>query len=1144
MKFMEESLDSTEKQEIEGFEWELEELKQEFLGIKKESFTASSWLKDEIKRLWFYNWDESWENINFNVDNIKKYLESIKNKSWSDLEVKSSTLDKWIRIIAIQLAINYINMKNWWTNDIELIDGIRGNQTWRWVKEFQIKYGLKGKDGLPWHETITKILELLPNNEWRSNQNDNDRERDTWENGTEGNVWEAEEYIEKQDFLESRLNNSDIDDSKCLSLFKNFKIDGVDNKWRSIRNRRWHDFEKKLNDKSTDEWGLESIILQNPEIWNLLSAIVSHQSKEIENMKTRYMTKKPADVANIPEEMDKNPDETDENHNENNEEISKSREEYESENSSLDSFEDFILSEEWIAIIIDEIKSHIDTSHENENGEYDRLNGEYPFSLTNLEVRLKNARKDKMHWDYYAKTYNSDKLEEVAKMHILSNQITWYVNKLVWNYTKSNGEIFNQDMVGALEWFLSEWIYGVGLIEMFSGKGDEDLRDIFKWVLSDAIKSYEWFVRNENDEFILNTWDVQADLQLKSYLYLYWRIFYSELFKANKEPKYYEDILPEVMKIIISNDDKSLISKIKHKEFLVAEKKLEGERKKRDLRRRQEAARINRERNERFQSMQKVDKRGNISEIETNYIDPNKATWPELAAEANLWKDLDDYELDIEESEHKQERRKETAFREAWKDFIQSNDDIKPLITQEQMRRLFDINSNTIIISEWERFKESNPLLKDVPSDKVEEIHTKLSGFSSYFNDAEQKLSENSSEMEVKVNETVKTYAIWAVIDNVRDTFDAITGWQSWDFKWFQLNKENPVKKEWNNIIISGLFNGTEIKVRYNLKTGELFMNSFVHRLSPDKISIWKTSSLDYPIGTIKPFNDVLNDYYKLPTNSHSQEREDKRVLPHNWGKHWVGPKDHPRNHGKDVPWNSLAPNESHQHKPTGWSIGPEIPKINENNASSRKQETEKVLNSQIDLIGQAIKDNTESQAQKNSAIIGFLKTFNVTSTESSFSSWEFNRWSNLFDIIEIIENTWNIKNGDIQSLEYFNNEFMPTVMEYSWLKWWTRNEYQDTNNKKAEKIFNYDGDNEKIKFFRDKINNFNPKQFSWIANFDSSYQLWFIDFIKEENLKFITWNWPNWILNISQMREFIKDLETIDKEADIKLEEELADVN
>ena len=49
------------------------------------------------------------------------------------------------------------------------------------------------------------------------------------------------------------------------------------------------------------------------------------------------------------------------------------------------------------------------------------------------------------------------------------------------------------------------------------------------------------------------------------------------------------------------------------------------------------------------------------------------------------------------------------------------------------------------------------------------------------------------------------------------------------------------------------------------------------------------------------------------------------------------------------------------------------------------------MLNSQIDLIGQAIKDNTESQAQKNSAITEFMKTFNVVSNSRNFSSLDFN---------------------------------------------------------------------------------------------------------------------------------------------------------
>ena len=133
------------------------------------------------------------------------------------------------------------------------------------------------------------------------------------------------------------------------------------------------------------------------------------------------------------------------------------------------------------------------------------------------------------------------------------------------------------------------------------------------------------------------------------------------------------------------------------------------------------------------------------------------------------------------------------------------------------------------------------------------------------------------------------------------------------------------------------------------------------------------------------------------------------------------------------------------------------------------------------------------------------------------------------------MDNTADIKNGDIQSLEYFNNTFMPKVMEYSWLKWWKRNEYQDKNNEKSRKIFKYEGDNENINYLKDKAKDFNPRQFSWIANFEGSHQLWFADLIRE---KLITWDVVNWKLNILKMRDFIRDLEAVDKESYVKLEE------
>jgi hypothetical protein len=54
-------------------------------------------------------------------------------------------------------------------------------------------------------------------------------------------------------------------------------------------------------------------------------------------------------------------------------------------------------------------------------------------------------------------------------------------------------------------------------------------------------------------------------------------------------------------------------------------------------------------------------------------------------------------------------------------------------------------------------------------------------------------------------------------------------------------------------------------------------------------------------------------------------------------------------------------------------------PKSSSNDNSNN--EADKVLYSQMDLIGNIIKENTQNQAYKNSAIINFMKTFNITSS-------------------------------------------------------------------------------------------------------------------------------------------------------------------
>lgn len=529
----------------------------------------------------------------------------------------------------------------------------------------------------------------------------------------------------------------------------------------------------------------------------------------------------------------------------------------------------------------------------------------------------------------------------------------------------------------------------------------------------------------------------------------------------------------------------------------------------------------NKERNERIQSREKPDIKPNLESPQAQSIDPNNATWAEIASDAKLWEELDNYELDIEKSEQKSEWAKEAIFRKAYKEFIGSHNDIKEIITQEWMRRIFNIDSNNIDKSEWEDFRAHNPLLKNISPDEVEKIYNTLSSFSNAYKKSEEELNDKSSDMKVQINKTVKTHAIGAVIDNVRDIFGSLTEWQDWNselqnwrIEWFKLANDKPVQKIWDNIIISGSFNGSDIKVRYELGSGKLFMNSFLQKLGVNKISIWNEFLINYQIWTIKPFNNVLNDYYKLPPRT-----------PKKNSTHWIPPKKPPREDFTEPykPTNDIIKDSWPKWKPMRMpSWVPWIQsKINKDEINSRKEEAKKILNSQIDLIGEAIKKETESQAQKNSAINDFIKTFNLDSNWE-YESLDFNYWSNLFDVIQILNES------DSSSLEYFNNTFMPKVMKYSWLEWGRYNESQNKNNGKSEKIFEYKGDNENINYMKDKIKDFNSKQFVWIANFESQHQLWFADLIKE---KLTTWTQPNWKLDIWKMQNFIKNLQAIDKD-------------
>ena len=146
------------------------------------------------------------------------------------------------------------------------------------------------------------------------------------------------------------------------------------------------------------------------------------------------------------------------------------------------------------------------------------------------------------------------------------------------------------------------------------------------------------------------------------------------------------------------------------------------------------------------------------------------------------------------------------------------------------------------------------------------------------------------------------------------------------------------------------------------------------------------------------------------------------------------------------------------------------------------------------------------------------MKTFNIITDNQEDKSLEFNDWSNLFDFIQLVENS------DSQTLDKFQI-FMEKIInpELSWLEWWKNNllwskltfDKNNFNKNKSLVINNIeDFSNSPEKFNRDNV-----------QSFGSSQQLWFaqliIDNITDDSGK------PNWKLDPEKMDKFIYHLET-----------------
>jgi len=826
----------------------------------------------------------------------------------------------------------------------------------------------------------------------------------------------------------------------------------------------------KLENKFENEDSSRAILLKNPQIQNFLASLISQhrETRELKRSKN-----------NNQEGVEENSDE----------EIVESWEDYVLRETSPENFENFLLSDDGIRVLKDEIDNHIDP-----NGNFYE---NYKISKTVLQIKLKKCWFNSMRRKYNLDN-NIFSNEETIKLRNLWNIIVKWVDKAVWNHLKSWWSNFDGKMVDWLNKILPSG-ENKELIDKIEDqiKNNKDYKYELKAILKESIsKYYNIVLKNNNISLETLDKDKEISLQLKSYLYIYGKTFYPKSFEWDN---YDDNKLFKVMKAILICDGELGI--LEKNEFLEQEKEAEKERKERDIQRRKLVAKRNREINSRISSRTKENNWGWTINNDTNSKNEDEKTWRELAERIDLadrGSNISGLSKFIESPQARQQ-----AFLMAWKRFQNNNDIIKETITPIVMRSLFNLTGDSKInnINENARkeFCDNNDSMKLRSEEEKSYIYSILQSFPDEYNDSLKLIASRINKHEWVIDKKIKESALWSVIDDVRKIFDDTAKKLEWNpnFEWFKLSK-NPVTREWNNIIISWTFNWSCVKIRYDLDSGGLFMNSFIHHThNPEKIVIWDDKP-NLQIWQLKSFNEILDENYSAP--------------------------DFSLDSGNYV-WNQInqSMDQWQNNSTNGWSV-PTISmqslnkkrEQNEEQIKSIKNKYKEMLDEDLDIIWGLVAENTNKQSSRNSVVTKFMKTFNIILDGQENKSIEFNCWWDLFDIIEIINNS------DSYTLDKFQL-FMNEITNLSWLNRWKNNLNWPQDNLESN-ILNKDNQNENISMLKNSRKDFSDKKedLKGKLSFESDYKFWFAQIVKEKLTDGTSK--PNRKLNEEKMHNFFAD--------------------
>ena len=242
--------------------------------------------------------------------------------------------------------------------------------------------------------------------------------------------------------------------------------------------------------------------------------------------------------------------------------------------------------------------------------------------------------------------------------------------------------------------------------------------------------------------------------------------------------------------------------------------------------------------------------------------------WTQLAKDAWIWwKDLEWYSsTSLKLSKEEMNQIEIDALPIAWHNFIEKKWEIWDYFNKIDVRDMYNFETkafNQTLLNE----KIAEIIDKSWDDVDVTNLRTSIEWFYSEMEDAISELTKNYVEAKKTSFDDSKVNAIGWVIDSISSIFDKISN-SNWLCEGFKYAEKDPISLDWDLLTIKGLLNGEKTKISYNLRSGELFMNSFIKESNnPQMIKIWDRQDekdgypeADKNIWKIEKFEDIIPD--------------------------------------------------------------------------------------------------------------------------------------------------------------------------------------------------------------------------------------------------------------------------------------------